>query len=77
MFIRKTTHTFLGDVRDLGRLGIITRNVQIIFHLAAFKHVILSEYNPFDAVRTNVIGTQNIKKTLDYFLAVNKTQVTQ
>lgn len=57
---RAVVRPFLGDVRDRGKLGIITRDVQIVFHLAAFKHVILSEYSPFDAVRTNVIGTQNI-----------------
>jgi FlaA1/EpsC-like NDP-sugar epimerase len=51
---------FLGDVRDQAKLSIITRDVEIIFHLAAFKHVILSEYSPFDAVQTNVIGTQNV-----------------
>ena len=51
---------FLGDMRDQAKLNIITKDVEIIFHLAAFKHVILSEYNPFDAVQTNVIGTQNV-----------------
>ena len=36
--------------------------MDIVFHVAAFKHVYLCEYNPFDAVMTNVIGTQNVLK---------------
>ena len=37
--------------------------MDIVFHVAAFKHVYLCEYNPFDAVMTNVIGTQNVLKS--------------
>ncbi|BCB96067.1 membrane protein [Dissulfurispira thermophila] len=51
---------FLGDVRDRDKLIKITRGVDVIFHTAAFKHVILSEFNPFDVVQTNINGTQNI-----------------
>jgi len=51
---------FLGDIRDKDRLKRITRGVDIIFHTAAFKHVILSEYHPFDVVQTNILGTENI-----------------
>ncbi len=50
----------LGDVRDLGKLNTVMDGVDIVFHLAAYKHVYLCEYNPFDSVRTNVIGTQNV-----------------
>ena len=52
----------LGDIRDPGKLHISFDNVDIIFHCAAFKHVTLCESNPFDSVRTNVIGTQNVLK---------------
>jgi len=52
--------TFIGDVRDKDRLKRAFENVDIIFHAAALKHVPLCEYNPFDAVKTNVLGTQNV-----------------
>lgn len=50
----------LGDIRDKGRLTIATEGADIVFHAAAVKHLPLCEFNPFDAVQTNVIGTQNI-----------------
>jgi len=50
----------LGDVRDAGKLENLCAGVDIIFHAAAFKHVGLSEYNPFDAIQTNVLGVKNI-----------------
>ncbi|MGE5403935.1 MAG: UDP-N-acetylglucosamine 4,6-dehydratase family protein [Candidatus Saccharibacteria bacterium] len=51
---------FLGDVRDKERLKRAMENVDIVFDLAALKHVPACEYNPFEAVKTNVIGTQNV-----------------
>jgi len=58
--------TFVGDVRDKERLLRAFEGVDIVFHAAALKHVPLCEYNPFDAVKTNVVGTQNvIDATLD------------
>jgi len=53
--------TFMvGDVRDKDRLELAIRNVDIVFHAAAMKHIDICEENPFDAVKTNVIGTSNI-----------------
>ncbi len=50
----------MGDVRDRDRLNLAIRNTDIVFHAAAMKHVDICEQNPFDAVKTNVIGTSNI-----------------
>lgn len=52
----------LGDIRDAGKLQMAFQGVDVIFHCAAYKHVGLCESNPFDSVRTNVIGTQNVLK---------------
>ena len=46
----------LGDVRDRDRLRVATRGVDVIVHAAALKQVPACEYNPFEAVQTNVIG---------------------
>ena len=50
----------LGDVRDKARLIRAFEEIDVVFHLAALKHVDLSEYNPFESVNTNVIGTENV-----------------
>ena len=50
----------VGDVRDRDRLKRAFEGVNIVFHAAALKHVPLCEFNPFDAVKTNVLGTQNV-----------------
>ena len=51
---------FLGDVRDLQRLTRATEDVDLVFHAAALKHVPKIEYNPFEAIKTNVVGSQNM-----------------
>ena len=51
---------FLGDVRDLQRLKLALRGVQIVFHAAAIKHVTAAEYNPTECISTNIIGAENI-----------------
>ncbi|MEO7992923.1 MAG: UDP-N-acetylglucosamine 4,6-dehydratase family protein [bacterium] len=57
----------LGDIRDKERLARAVEGVDLVFHAAALKHVPLCEYNPFEAVRTNVLGTQNlIEVSLDH-----------
>lgn len=50
----------LGDVRDRDRLRRAAEGAEIIVHAAALKHVPACEYNPFEAVQTNIIGTQNV-----------------
>lgn len=52
--------TLVGDIRDLKRLERAFEDIDIVFHAAAYKHVPLCEYNPYDAVKTNVEGTQNV-----------------
>jgi UDP-N-acetylglucosamine 4,6-dehydratase/5-epimerase len=50
----------IGDVRDKERLNMAMENIDIVFHAAALKHVGACEKSPFEAVKTNVQGTQNI-----------------
>jgi UDP-N-acetylglucosamine 4,6-dehydratase len=51
---------FLGDVRDENRLVKATEDIDIVFHTAALKHVTKIEYNPFEGIKTNVMGSQNV-----------------
>jgi UDP-N-acetylglucosamine 4,6-dehydratase/5-epimerase len=51
---------FIGSVRDKERLVRAAENVDFIFHLAALKHVMACEKDPFEAVKTNVLGIQNV-----------------
>ncbi|MEW6218606.1 MAG: polysaccharide biosynthesis protein [Thermodesulfobacteriota bacterium] len=51
---------FLGDIRDRDKLYRRMRGIDIVFHAAALKHVILCERSPFEAVQTNILGVQNI-----------------
>ena len=51
---------FIGDVRDKERLMLAFEGVDYIIHAAALKQVPTAEYNPFEAVKTNVIGGQNV-----------------
>ena len=50
----------LGDIRDKNRVKVAMKGVDTVFHAAALKHLGLNEYSPFEAVKTNVIGTQNL-----------------
>jgi UDP-N-acetylglucosamine 4,6-dehydratase/UDP-glucose 4-epimerase len=50
----------IGDVRDSPRLEKALEGIDIVFHAAALKHVPVIEYNPFEAIKTNVLGTQNV-----------------
>ena len=51
---------FIGDIRDYRRLRMAMEGVDVVVHAAALKQVPAAEYNPFEAVKTNVIGGQNI-----------------
>lgn len=51
---------FIGDVRDCGRLKRAMEGVDLVVHAAALKQVPACEYNPFEAVKTNVLGAQNV-----------------
>jgi len=54
------TRFFIGDVRDLERLKFAMEDVDYVVHSAALKQVPACEYNPFEAVKTNVFGGQNV-----------------
>lgn len=56
----KALRYFIGDVRDEARLDMAMHGVDIVIHAAALKHVTIAEYNPFECIKTNVIGAQNI-----------------
>lgn len=52
----------IGDVRDCSRVERAMQDIDYVFHVAAMKHVPACEYNPYEAVKTNIIGTQNVIK---------------
>jgi UDP-N-acetylglucosamine 4,6-dehydratase len=56
----KKLRFFIGDVRDKSRLMRAVDGVDVVFHAAALKQVPAAEYNPFEAVKTNIIGAQNL-----------------
>jgi len=56
----KKVRYILGDIRDQDRVLMACEDIDIIFHAAAFKFVPQGEYNPFEVIQTNVIGTQNL-----------------
>lgn len=51
---------FIGDVRDKERLTRAMEGIDIVIHAAALKQVPAAEYNPFEAIKTNIIGAQNV-----------------
>ncbi len=57
---------YLGDIRDEQKLVNVTKGVDLLFHLAAFKHVGFAEYNPFEAVQTNILGVRNVVQAAQY-----------
>lgn len=59
-FDDKRLRFFIGDVRDKDRLSLACESSSVIFHAAALKIVPTAEYNPFETVKTNIVGTQNL-----------------
>jgi UDP-N-acetylglucosamine 4,6-dehydratase (inverting) len=51
---------FIGDVRDAGRLRRALEGIDVVVHAAALKQVPAAEYNPFECIKTNVLGAQNL-----------------
>ena len=51
---------FLGDVRDFERLSQAMEGVDLLCHAAALKQVPAAEYNPFEFIKTNIHGAQNV-----------------
>lgn len=50
----------VGDIRDKDRLRMAMEGANVVFHAAALKQVAMCEYNPFEVVKTNIVGTQNV-----------------
>ena len=59
-FDHPSVRYFIGDVRDRARLEMAMHGVDIVFHAAALKQITACEYNPFEAIQTNVMGAKNV-----------------
>lgn len=59
-FDNKRLRFLIGDVRDQTRLSRALEDIDVVIHAAALKQVPVAEYNPFEAVKTNVYGTENL-----------------
>jgi UDP-N-acetylglucosamine 4,6-dehydratase len=68
----KAIRYFIGDVRDKERLKRAMEGIDVVIHAAAMKHVPIAEYNPDEAVKTNIHGAQNV---IDACLANNVKKV--
>jgi FlaA1/EpsC-like NDP-sugar epimerase len=58
---------FLGDIRDIERVRDVMYGIDLVFHLAAYKHVVMCERSPIDATQTNINGLYNIIKAANEF----------
>ena len=56
----KKIRFILGDIRDLRSLNSAFQEVDFVIHAAALKQVVAAEYNPFEFIKTNIIGSQNV-----------------
>ena len=57
---QKIIRFFIGDIRDKERLITATKDIDILIHAAALKQIDTAEYNPYEAIKTNILGSQNI-----------------
>lgn len=60
VFDQKCMRYFMGDVRDQSRLKRALEDIDVVIHAAALKQVPAAEYNPFECIKTNVLGAQNL-----------------
>lgn len=58
--LKKKLRFFLGDIRDKERLKFALKDIDIVIHAAALKQVPAAEYNPFEFIKTNILGAQNL-----------------
>lgn len=54
------TKFYVADIRDVATLRRLMRNIEVVFHVAALKHVVLCERSPFEAVQSNIVGIDNV-----------------
>ena len=69
-----------GDITDYNRMLAATENIDYVIHAAAMKHVPICEYNPFEATKVNVLGTENlirasIQNNISKFLLISTDKV--
>jgi UDP-N-acetylglucosamine 4,6-dehydratase len=65
-FTDRVMRFFIGDVRDLDRLKMAMNGIDYVIHAAALKHVPIAEYNPMEAVKTNIHGAENVIQAAIY-----------
>jgi FlaA1/EpsC-like NDP-sugar epimerase len=70
--MRSKIRYFYGDITDLNRMIAATEDVDYLIHAAALKHVPICEYNPFEATKVNVIGTENMIKASFHHKSIKK-----
>jgi UDP-N-acetylglucosamine 4,6-dehydratase len=70
--VKNKIRYFYGDITDLNRMISATEGVEYVIHAAALKHVPICEYNPFEATKTNVIGTENMIKASFHHRSIKK-----
>lgn len=54
------SNCYVGDIRDADKMNMMCEGIDVVFHVAALKHVLLCERSAFDAVQTNIIGVKNV-----------------
>ena len=70
--MRNKIRYFYGDITDLNRMISATEDVDYVIHAAALKHVPICEYNPFEATKVNVLGTENMIKASFFHKKIKK-----